>query len=179
VKLVCLLLTTAAAMIVVASASPVGTTTCLYRQGTVLPDATCTPGATNPAVTPATIKSTICVVGWTSTIRPPQSVADPEKTVSMQQYGVTNKSLYEYDHLIPLEVGGAPNSTLNLWPESHATSFVKDGIENGLKKEVCDGAATLSAAQYWMSHDWTKIVLGKPLPPIPVNPTPICLAVKP
>ena len=30
-----------------------------------------TPGMLNPEVTPATIGSTICVHGWTQTIRPP------------------------------------------------------------------------------------------------------------
>ncbi|MBV8598859.1 MAG: hypothetical protein JO017_08565, partial [Actinobacteria bacterium] len=37
----------------------------------VLASPTLTPGATNPDVTQATIGSTICVRGWTATVRPP------------------------------------------------------------------------------------------------------------
>src|SRR5258708_3844160 len=37
----------------------------------VLPDSTCTPGSTNPNVTQANIQQTICVSGYTQTIRPP------------------------------------------------------------------------------------------------------------
>lgn len=38
-----------------------------------LPDPQLTPGVTNPDVTQATIDKTICVPGWTKTIRPPAS----------------------------------------------------------------------------------------------------------
>jgi hypothetical protein len=38
-----------------------------------LPDRTRTPGALNPKVTQATIGTTICVRGWTQTVRPPQA----------------------------------------------------------------------------------------------------------
>jgi hypothetical protein len=38
---------------------------------TGLPSRTLTPGATNPAVTQATIHQTICVRGWTASMRPP------------------------------------------------------------------------------------------------------------
>jgi len=36
-----------------------------------LPDSATTPGAINPDVRPDTIRSTICVEGWTRTVRPP------------------------------------------------------------------------------------------------------------
>ena len=38
-----------------------------------LPDPARTPGALNPEVTQATIGATICVRGWTQTVRPPQA----------------------------------------------------------------------------------------------------------
>jgi hypothetical protein len=34
-------------------------------------DASCTPGAFDPDVTQSTIDQTICVSGWTATVRPP------------------------------------------------------------------------------------------------------------
>lgn len=155
---------TLAAAVVVAAVSVVGGTAalkspspaCSYRG--LLPDPICTPGAVNPSVTQATIRRTICVSGWTATIRPSVSVTGPMKRRSMSAYGVgaQSPSGFEYDHLISLELGGAPASTLNLWPEPHPGSFAKDLIENALKRAVCAGRMTLAAAQHRIATDWTK-----------------------
>jgi hypothetical protein len=65
------------------------------------PDPACTPGALNPAVTQATVGRTICVEGWTDTVRPPEDVTEPEKAASMAAYGDTGSmSSYEYDHFL-------------------------------------------------------------------------------
>ncbi|HEY0807789.1 MAG TPA: hypothetical protein VGD84_22175 [Pseudonocardiaceae bacterium] len=132
-----------------------------------LPDPSCTPGVTNPDVTQATIGSTICKSGWTSTIRPPTSYTNPLKVQGIKDYGYsdTNLSDYEEDHFLPLEVGGAPRDPKNLWPEPHAGnqgSASKDGVENAVKRAVCNHTATLAAAQQAMLTDWTtaKAVLG-------------------
>lgn len=128
---------------------------CHYTSNGALPDPRCTPGALNPAVTQATIRRTICVSGWTSTIRPPSSVTGPEKIASMYLYGdKLSASAYEFDHLISLELGGAPNSPLNLWPEPHPSSFAKDIVENRLKREVCASKITLAVAQHAIATDW-------------------------
>ena len=82
-----------------------------------LPDRRCTPGAVNPAVTQATIATTICRAGWTASVRPPERVTEPEKLASLRAYGESGPSGYEYDHLVPLELGGAVNDPRNLWPE--------------------------------------------------------------
>lgn len=84
----------------------------------VLPDPHCTPGALDLAVTQADIGRTICSDGWTATVRPPEAITEPEKQASMASYGLGGYlGGYEYDHLVPLELGGAPNSPRNLWPE--------------------------------------------------------------
>src|SRR5438445_32968 len=84
-----------------------------------LPDPKCTPGAIDPTVTQDNIDSTICVSGYTKTVRPPVSVTEPQKLESMKSYGFTDSpSNYEFDHLIPLELGGAPDDMKNLWPEA-------------------------------------------------------------
>ncbi|MFD5737843.1 hypothetical protein ACFWIY_34300 [Streptomyces sioyaensis] len=66
-----------------------------------LPDATCQPGAYNPAVTQSTIKSTICVPGWTKTVRPPVSYITPLKIKQIGQYGYSDSTTadYEEDHV--------------------------------------------------------------------------------
>jgi hypothetical protein len=144
------------------------TTTATCSQGDLpLPDPACTPGAKNPDVTQATIGSTICVSGWTSTIRPSTSYTNGLKKQGIIDYGYSDTSLsdYEEDHFLPLELGGAPKDPRNLWPEPHAgaeNSAGKDSVENAVKKAVCAGRATLSAAQRAMLADWTtaESVLG-------------------
>lgn len=138
--------------------------TCNYRAGGALPDRRCTPGALNATVTQKTIHRTICVRGWTAKIRPPVSVTEPEKLASMKQYGVMHPGNYEYDHLISLELGGAPNSPRNLWPEPHHAelngkdvgSFAKDAVENRLRAGVCSGKITLARARTIIRTDWRK-----------------------
>jgi hypothetical protein len=125
----------------------------------VLPDPSCTPGATNPAVTQATIANTICRTGWTRTVRPPESVTGPEKRASLAAYGDQGAlSGYEYDHLVPLEVGGAPNDPRNLWPEPQAgpPPNIKDKLENRAKALVCRGQVPLAEAQRAIATDWVS-----------------------
>ena len=125
-------------------------------------DRRCTPGAVNPAVTQATIGSTICSRGWTSTVRPRVSVTEPEKLASMRAYGDGGPpSAYEYDHLVPLELGGAVNDPRNLWPEPDypgvSRSFYlnpKDKLERALNRLVCAGTMSLARAQRLIAADW-------------------------
>jgi hypothetical protein len=128
----------------------------------VLPDPTCTPGATDPVVTPATIGSTICTSGWTATIRPPESYTEPLKLAQMEAYGDPGSPAgYEEDHLIPLELGGSPTAPGNLWPEPGASPNPKDAVEDAAKRAVCDRRMSLTTAQQAMASDW--IVLGQAL----------------
>src|SRR5713226_8498906 len=70
----------------------------------------------NPAVTQATIKQTICVSGWTATIRPPSSYTSALKVqqIAAEKLPDTNPADYEEDHRVPLELGGAPRDPFNL-----------------------------------------------------------------
>ena len=120
-----------------------------------LPDSRCTPGAIDPAVTQANIHRTICVSGYTKRIRPPESVTEAEKRLSMKAYSAARPlHAYEYDHLVALELGGARNDPRNLWPEPGASPNSKDALENRLHARVCDGEMTLGAAQRAIAHDW-------------------------
>ena len=125
------------------------------------PDRHCTPGPLNPDVTQSTIGATICRSGWTRTVRPSESVTGPEKFASMAAYGVRGRaSGYEYDHLVPLELGGAVNDPRNLWPEADYLSHVgfyrnpKDRLENGLRWMVCARTMTLAQAQRAIAYNW-------------------------
>lgn len=125
----------------------------------VLPDPLCTPGATNPQVTQVTIGKTICVRGWTATVRPPQSVTGPIKVRVEKDYGIGPPHPHpfaqeELDHLIPLELGGSPASARNLWPEAAPGYHAKDLTENRLKAAVCAGKLKLADAQRAIASNW-------------------------
>lgn len=125
-----------------------------------LPDPKCTPGATNPKVTLATVKSTICRSGYTKTIRPPEKITSAEKRASMRAYGETSSRATEYDHLVPLELGGDPNDSRNLWPEppspgQQSVNNPKDKVESALNDLVCSGTVPLATAQHAIATNWT------------------------
>jgi len=107
-----------------------------------------TPGVLNPDVAQANIHSTICVRGWTSTIRPPTSYTNELKRKQMREYGVGGSlSDYQEDHLISLSLGGHPTDPRNLWPEPNPRAIEVDGIELDLNDKVCGGELTLAEAQ--------------------------------
>jgi hypothetical protein len=118
------------------------------RLPAVLASPTLTPGSLNPDVTQATIRSTICVRGWTKTVRPPQSYTTPLKLRQMPAYGERGPpSAYQEDHLVSLELGGNPTDPRNLWPEPYPRASEVDMIENELNAKVCSGELTLAEAQ--------------------------------
>jgi hypothetical protein len=154
----------ATASIAPSSTGPSGISTGSSR-GPGLPDPALTPGARNPDVTPADLGSTICKSGWTKTVRPPVSYTNSLKKKQIAQYGYADTDLrhYEEDHLIPLEVGGAPRDARNLWPEPRTATLPdgtkvgavqKDGLENYLHARVCNGSIPLGVAQDAFAKDW-------------------------
>ena len=129
---------------------------CIARDA--LPDPACTPGATDPRVTSANIDSTICAPGYTRTVRPPSHVTASIKHERMDAYrDIGPTSTYELDHLIPLELGGAPASSANLWPEplqGPNNARTKDQVENDLHRAVCADRVELTVAQHEIATDW-------------------------
>jgi len=81
----------------------------------------------------------------------------------MLAYGIssTSASAYEYDHLVPLELGGS-SAIANLWPERDiggSGGFIrnaKDRVENALRSAVCSGSIPLQRAQRAIAHDWLQ-----------------------
>ena len=114
-------------------------------------------GALNPNVTQATIGQTICVAGWTSTVRPPVSYTNKLKRAEIGKNAVAND--FEEDHFIAIELGGSPTNPLNLWAEpwsGHCNAHNKDRVENSLKRQVCTGVITLADAQLAI-RDWRTV----------------------
>lgn len=135
----------------------------LLAGGIVLPNRSRTPSATNPNVTQATIHRTICLTGYTSTIRPSSSYTTSLKVQQLATgytwHGDRNTSDYEEDHLVSLELGGSPASPKNLWPEPYAAAEgakVKDLVENKLHDLVCAGSLSLRTAQQAIATNWWR-----------------------
>ena len=138
-----LILAAAALLAVAAFGFPSGTS-----EPTLRADPVRTPGVINPEVAQANIDETICVRGWTRTVRPPTSYTSELKIRQMQEYGVGGSpSDYQEDHLISLELGGHPTDARNLWPEPIERALKVDQLENELNEKVCSGELSLADAQ--------------------------------
>jgi len=126
-----------------------------------LPNPSLTPGTIDPSITQENIQSTVCIKGYTKTVRPPASYTNKLKKRQMRQYGYadTNPKHYEEDHLIPLSIGGNPQDPRNLWPEPRISEWnaaKKDTLEYTLYRMVCDGEITLKEAQNEVASNWIE-----------------------
>lgn len=122
-----------------------------------LPDV---PGATDQAVTPENIDSTICVSGYARSVRPPYSFTGPIKRQLMRsRHPGERYSGYELDHLIPLSLGGAPADPRNLWLEPWTgpmNAGDKDALEFVLWRLVCQHEVPLRMAQRAIAGNWVE-----------------------
>lgn len=102
----------------------------------------------NPQVTQENIHETICVPGWTKTVRPSSSWAAKTKLTLLKAQGLEfrDRAGYELDHIVPLGLGGAPKDLANLqlqpWEGDHGARK-KDIVENRIHRAVCSGKLTL------------------------------------
>ena len=112
--------------------------------------------ALNPNVTPATIAKTICLRGYTGTVRPDPGVTAVLKNELIREAGlradVGRKMVL--DHIIPLELGGHPDHKSNLQLQTHSESGLKDRIEKKLNCLVCSGRVKLDDARSAIAMDW-------------------------
>ena len=109
-------------------------------------------------MTQATIGTTICVSGWTATVRPSVSYTNALKASGIIAYGYVDTNLADFkeDHLLPIEGGGSPTDPRNLFPQPDAAASMKDKDENALRASVCSGAQTLDVAQAAFLAKWVR-----------------------
>ena len=111
----------------------------------------------NPAITPGRANyvnvQQVCSMKWGKDAR---HVTEAMKRQVAQAYGIPwdQHGQYEFDHLIPRELGGA-DDVRDIWPQPWAEARVKDREENRLHRAVCAGTMTLPAAQAQMQQ-WGK-----------------------
>jgi len=126
-----------------------------------LPDPLVTPGAIDTRITQSNIQTTICVRGYTKTVRPPVYYTNSLKKKQMAAHGFadSNPAHYEEDHLIPLSIGGNPSDPANLWPQTRLSEWnaeKKDILEFKLYKLVCEGVVNLDDARHQISSNWIE-----------------------
>lgn len=123
-----------------------------------LPDRRVTPGAVDAHVTQANIQETICVPGYARSVRPPYSIMGRLKAQAMRRDHPGERfGDYEFDHLVALSIGGAPDDPRNLWLEPRSGRWAadaKDQLEYALWIDVCQGQVSLAAAQRAMATNW-------------------------
>lgn len=120
-----------------------------------------TPGAIDASIKQSNIQTTICIKGYTKTVRPPAYVTNKLKREQISLYGYADKNpkRYEEDHLIPLSIGGNPSDPANLWPQTRISEWnagKKDILELKLYKLVCDGSLPLETARHVISTNWIE-----------------------
>jgi len=133
----------------------------LSSRSPFIPDPYRTPGAINHYVTQENISRTICVSGWTATVRPSTSFTNRLKAKQIRELDLPGIAKdYEEDHLVPLCVGGHPTDDRNLWPEPRTGQWAakfKDQLEASVCRAVCRGAMTLEQGRaVFLQPDWTK-----------------------
>ncbi|SMF94244.1 hypothetical protein SAMN02949497_1553 [Methylomagnum ishizawai] len=129
-----------------------------------LPDLNITPGSTDPEVTEANLKESICKVThftWTEGHMPPASFLNSIAQQEIKQYGYTDENAkhYQMDHLIPLSLGGNPTDPKNIWPQVLVTKWSarrKDFLEQTLHDKVCKGEVGLKVAQEEIRTNWIE-----------------------
>lgn len=124
-----------------------------------LPNPSLTPGQIDIRVTQENIQTTVCVKGYTKTVRPPAYVTNALKKRQIKAYGYAdlNPKDYQEDHLIALSIGGHPSDERNLWPQPKNSEWGadrKDQLEFVLYRLVCNRELPLAEAQSAMAHDW-------------------------
>ena len=78
------------------------------------------PGAYSSDVTQSNIATTICIPGWTATVRPSTSFTQGVKRLMLRRASLdpADAIKYELDHYVPLAIGGHLRSGDNLWLQS-------------------------------------------------------------
>ncbi len=114
----------------------------------------------NHDVSQQTLGETVCLSGYTKTVRPSTTYTNGIKKRLLLEKGLdyeAEKDNYELDHIIPLALGGHPrnvtNLTLQLW-DGHAGAKRKDRLEVKLQCLVCSGDVPLAVAQDAIWTDW-------------------------
>lgn len=113
-------------------------------------------GEADPAVTQATINTTICRDHYTAAVR---AVSEATKNAVLKRDGQTKAGCCEVDHFLSLELGGTNNPDKNLWAQPYSGTYGarrKDVVETALHRMVCASTDVmpLDVARMCIERDW-------------------------
>jgi hypothetical protein len=114
----------------------------------------------NPDVTPDNVDQTICVSGFSHTVRPPWHVTNEIKRKLLVEAGVPPEQAHDFilDHRIPISSGGSPDDPANLILQSKEEAAEKDRAENRAHSLICTHRLGLRDAQTMIWRDWHKLL---------------------
>lgn len=99
-------------------------------------------------IDPSCTLEKVCTPGYTATVRPGSKYTTELKKSQMAWLGLGgDASQYEEDHIISLELCGAPKDPRNLIPEPWSRARAKDVMETRFHRAVCKGQMSLEDAQ--------------------------------
>lgn len=124
----------------------------------VLPDRSCTPGAVDPLVTPESVPVTVCAAGWVADAQRFGFLPESVTWRQIREYGYQDTAAVHYvpDRVIPVELGGAPSSVANVWPQSALAAQDKAEVVQTALRALCQGRTGLREAQEAFRWDWTS-----------------------
>lgn len=113
----------------------------------------------NADVRQDTIQQTVCVPGYTATVRPSTTYTNGVKLKLLRERGLPASAAkeFELDHRTPLALGGHPRNLQNLMLQSWVGSDgakAKDRLERRLQQLVCNGKLLLDEARREIFFDW-------------------------
>lgn len=125
------------------------------------PDSRTTPGAVDPNIRQSNIDTTICRPGYARGVRPPYAIMRQLKHDAMvREHPGQRYADFEFDHLIPISLGGALLDPRNTWLEPIAGqrgAYTKDKIEYVLWVHVCRHEIPLATAQRAIAVNWIAV----------------------
>lgn len=133
-----------------------------YHDGAIGNDPDCAPGELDPAVTANTAR-TICSQAWAAAASKLQPPATTLEKLLIEYHLPGPVYTYALARVIPVEDGGSPTSTKNLYPlllNGFGGQQTRTLVASQLHDEICSHKITVTQAAKTLEGDW----LSKGLP---------------
>ena len=117
----------------------------------------------DPALTPGAIETSDIGFICSHITKDRRRVSKGKKNRVFAAYGIeqADRSLYNVDHLVPLDIGGS-NEERNLWPQLERDAKFKDQCERKVGGLICSNQLDITVAQAGFAKDWTAFCSALP-----------------
>lgn len=118
-------------------------------------------GSLSKSVTQGNIDKTVCVPGYSASIRPDVTITNKIKLKMIDNKKIPRSEIskYQLDHIVPLSVGGAPLDINNFQLQPYFGEInnakAKDAVEHKIHSDLCKGKISLVNAQnIFLENRW-------------------------